>query len=1373
MTRFILRSVLFSTLLVAGIIHATAQTNPTPFSLAGGNYSFTQWDANSAAGTYPSNMVFHVFNQRIEPFAGTLSDAPKGDWGLAYNLTGDARLNGEGTNGMSFFQTGTAQAGNCGFVGEAVLALNTQGRVNTVVKWVGQVTASGTRPYTLRLQYRTSTAGAWVNAIGDDGNYVQVASATDGFGLKGLAWTMPLALENQALVQLRWVYFQDGNGSGGRPRIRLDDITVSSDSPVGTATGLKIYAITPQSPSVGTGFSVIVRPVDGSGIVKNVTSSTSVTISRVSGTGTITGTVSGVIPAGGNALTLSNVMYNVAESGVTIIAKRTSGDVLTDGTSNPFTVGAKAAYAILTGAWHQEWTGQTINPITVTVYKTDNTVDQNFSGTITASGSGLSGTTSVAAFRGVAVFSNLTLSFAGSQNLTFSVPGLPTQSTPTITVVASPQLTTNLVPQYVNGATVNGCNLSATMIPVYARVTFSGLQPNTTYRYNVGGNNVAGVPTSTGGGYNIHFDAATNSYNYSSSKSLTDAYSTFNSGNSTSKSLWINLLITNASNFATGQPLYWQVALGDYVGNLIGYYQLSQTSTLYDYGSAGTQITLIGDQGSQLTPKNYVVLWDNTAGTGRPVGIGLVQSYGTSVTSFAQARYSNDVENESGAWMTTVPNWQSAGVRRIEERDWNGNVVYSTTSANGMWNDVATYPADASYGGVPGGATTPIYLSTPKIGVMQPASMDTICSGSPFDIVFRADGMDTVKIEYSIDGGNTYSLINGNVPVNHGDYDEGDDEGDDDNDYDQGTMIANGTDSYSWVVPSVGFRGNCYIRITGVDRPSDVGYSKMFTIVEPLSLIGEVPSHNLCLGQTDTLIALVGGTAESFQWYKDGEPIMNALGPILFLQNVQYNASGVYWCEVGGYGDCGDVTTNQASIRVARQTGIVTQTFAVAGILGETATMSVTVEAPDDVTGYQWYRGVTPLVESDHYFGTRSNRLEIRNFANTDFGNDYYCIVTGVCGTATTRVIRAFPSGVYAEFVQSTYSGCAGANLQLDAAVYSNPPGEQLETRWYFNGTMITDGADYAGTQTATLTINNVSPALAGTYTVRTMLAVDNSIMSEASTNVVIATPATITTQPADVAVCAGDTTTLSVAATAQGTVTYQWVLNGTDIAGATDDTYMIANVSAANAGEYAVKITTGCGTVTSDNADVTVKEATAITTQPVATVSVAVGGTLSLNLTATGAGTLQYQWFHDGTAITGEIAPAYTKASYAAGDEGKYWCVVTGECGELTSDTTTVTTSPTSSVSEQVVGGALVGRLAPNPTANASSLSVTMVAPAMVNVTVVDASGSIVLNVVNAQLPAGDNRLPILTSQLASGVYTVQTVIGGERSVQQLVVLK
>jgi hypothetical protein len=101
------------------------------------------------------------------------------------------------------------------------------------------------------------------------------------------------------------------------------------------------------NPSAGVGFAVVVQAWDSVGPAV-VTASTAVSLSRQTGTGTLGGTLTGTIAAGSNSVTISGVTYTKAESGVSITATRTSGNVLTSGTSATFTVnpGALASYLL-------------------------------------------------------------------------------------------------------------------------------------------------------------------------------------------------------------------------------------------------------------------------------------------------------------------------------------------------------------------------------------------------------------------------------------------------------------------------------------------------------------------------------------------------------------------------------------------------------------------------------------------------------------------------------------------------------------------------------------------------------------------------------------------------------------------------------------------------------------------------------------------------------------------------------------------------------------------------------------------------------------------------------------------------------------------
>ena len=83
---------------------------------------------------------------------------------------------------------------------------------------------------------------------------------------------------------------------------------------------------------------------------------------------------------------------------------------------------------------------------------------------------------------------------------------------------------------------------------------------------------------------------------------------------------------------------------------------------------------------------------------------------------------------------------------------------------------------------------------------------------------------------------------------------------------------------------------------------------------------------------------------------------------------------------------------------------------------------------------------------------------------------------------------------------------------------------------------------------------------------------------------------ATITEQPEDAETTAGAPATFSVIVNAFPLPTFQWTKNGTDIDGATGSSYTIDRAALAdNGANFAVKVTNSEGTVTSDNATLTV----------------------------------------------------------------------------------------------------------------------------------------------------------------------------------------
>jgi hypothetical protein len=84
-----------------------------------------------------------------------------------------------------------------------------------------------------------------------------------------------------------------------------------------------------------------------------------------------------------------------------------------------------------------------------------------------------------------------------------------------------------------------------------------------------------------------------------------------------------------------------------------------------------------------------------------------------------------------------------------------------------------------------------------------------------------------------------------------------------------------------------------------------------------------------------------------------------------------------------------------------------------------------------------------------------------------------------------------------------------------------------------------------------------------------------------------------IQTQPQSQTVTAGDSVQFSVTASGHPAMTYQWYFNGAAIGGATGDTYSLSNAQPGNVGGYTVVVSNVMGSVTSNQATLTVNAVT------------------------------------------------------------------------------------------------------------------------------------------------------------------------------------
>ncbi|MHC4796835.1 MAG: immunoglobulin domain-containing protein, partial [Planctomycetota bacterium] len=189
-----------------------------------------------------------------------------------------------------------------------------------------------------------------------------------------------------------------------------------------------------------------------------------------------------------------------------------------------------------------------------------------------------------------------------------------------------------------------------------------------------------------------------------------------------------------------------------------------------------------------------------------------------------------------------------------------------------------------------------------------------------------------------------------------------------------------------------------------------------------------------------------------------------------------------------------------------------------------------------------------------------------------------------------------------------------------------------LSYQWQKDGGNLSNGGDISGATSTTLQIANCVGADEGNYRCVVTNA-GGSTNSNAAALTVTELP-TITQHPANDVVDEGQTAQFTVAASGEGTLSYQWqkdggnLSNGGDISGATSTTLQIANAETADEGNYRCVVSNAAGSVNSNTASLTVNllcTPISITQHPTDK-TVTEGGSTNFNVTAIGDAP-QYQW--------------------------------------------------------------------------------------------------------------------------------------------------
>lgn len=263
-----------------------------------------------------------------------------------------------------------------------------------------------------------------------------------------------------------------------------------------------------------------------------------------------------------------------------------------------------------------------------------------------------------------------------------------------------------------------------------------------------------------------------------------------------------------------------------------------------------------------------------------------------------------------------------------------------------------------------------------------------------------------------------------------------------------------------------------------------------------------------------------------------------------------------------------------------------------------------------------------------------------------------------------------------------TVAAGAGVSLAVTSGC-GGPAGIQ----WFKNGIALLDGATVNGATNATLSLLNVTSTETGLYSVAVTNA-GGTWFSPPAQLTVVSLPV-ITSHPVSRSVVRASAVSFSVSAQG-GALSYQWLRNGAELAGATQSLLSITNVQSYEAGSYSVRVSNAAGTLSSAAATLTVLVPPTITEAPADQIAAA-GSTVALTASAVGAPPLTYQWYRNNLSISGQTRSQLVLTNVTSAANGTYIVRVANSAGAATASFRFAVNSPMVLTNARVANGSLV----------------------------------------------------------------------------------
>ena len=241
------------------------------------------------------------------------------------------------------------------------LLLNSSGNFTALpgstVNIPGLITGSGTcnisgGNFSLNGGTENVPAGAYTSLLLNGGGTYALAAGTSISGYLSIASGTVVGVVSGANVSVGNLLFNgvtQASGTWGYSGRTHNNTTYIANTTGyltvanGPAASKLVYTTVPATGTAGMAFSVTVQSQDANGNPARPTSSTTITLSKAIGGGTLNGTLTGTIPTSGNSVTISTPIYSMSDT-MTLKATATAGQTgLTAVTSGGIVFSAGAA----------------------------------------------------------------------------------------------------------------------------------------------------------------------------------------------------------------------------------------------------------------------------------------------------------------------------------------------------------------------------------------------------------------------------------------------------------------------------------------------------------------------------------------------------------------------------------------------------------------------------------------------------------------------------------------------------------------------------------------------------------------------------------------------------------------------------------------------------------------------------------------------------------------------------------------------------------------------------------------------------------------------------------------------------------------------